>query len=69
MVLCNYFEPGKLNNTLSTAVTLIVDPRTRRDLIFLCGDNSLIYDTLPQGQERNAFSKNSALSTYMFAEW
>lgn len=31
------FQPGKLNNTSSTAVTLIVDPRTRRDLIFVWG--------------------------------
>lgn len=31
------FQPGKLNNTSSTAVTLIVDPRTCRDLIFVRG--------------------------------
>lgn len=64
MALCNYFQPGKLNNTSSTAVTLNLDPRTHRDLIFVRG-NSVIYDTLSEGQEGNAFSKNSASSTYM----
>lgn len=54
-------------NTASTAGALIIDTRTHTDFFFFFGrgGDHVIYDTLSQGQDRDVFGKNSALSAYM----